>query len=78
MLPLFPRFNLHKWMDPKAARNWLLTTPSAKSGAVIPIVHMSGFNISERTIYRVMDDKEMAALFYILLIWLDICHILDQ
>ena len=30
---------------------------------MIPIVHVNGFKISERTIYGCMDDKEMAALF---------------
>lgn len=35
----------------------------AESGAVIPIIHVNGFKISERTIYGCMDDKEMAALF---------------
>ena len=35
----------------------------AESGAVIPIVHVNGFKISERTIYGCMDNKEMAALF---------------
>lgn len=35
----------------------------AESGAVIPVVHVNGFKISERTIYGCMDDKEMAALF---------------
>ena len=35
----------------------------AESGAVLPIVHVNGFKISERTIYGCMDDKEMAALF---------------
>lgn len=35
----------------------------AESGAVIPIVHVNGFKISERTIYGCMDDKELAALF---------------
>lgn len=34
-----------------------------ESGAVIPIVHVNGFKISERTIYGCMDDKEMVALF---------------
>lgn len=33
------------------------------SGAVIPIVHVNGFKISERTIYGCMDNKEVAALF---------------
>lgn len=35
----------------------------AESGAVIPIVHVNGFKISERTIFGTMDDKEMVALF---------------
>ena len=35
----------------------------AESGAVLPIVHVNGFKISERTIYGCMDDKEMATLF---------------
>ncbi|KAF2106912.1 putative phosphoketolase [Lophiotrema nucula] len=35
----------------------------AESGAVIPIVHVNGFKISERTIYGCMDDKELTALF---------------
>jgi len=35
----------------------------AESGAVLPIVHVNGFKISERTIYGCMDDKEMTALF---------------
>jgi phosphoketolase len=35
----------------------------AESGAVIPIVHVNGFKISERTIYGCMDDKEMVSLF---------------
>ncbi|KIK98673.1 hypothetical protein PAXRUDRAFT_823582 [Paxillus rubicundulus Ve08.2h10] len=35
----------------------------AESGAVLPIVHINGFKISERTIYGCMDDKELIALF---------------
>jgi xylulose-5-phosphate/fructose-6-phosphate phosphoketolase len=35
----------------------------AESGAVIPIVHVNGFKISERTIYGCMDNKEIVALF---------------
>ncbi|KAI9669582.1 MAG: hypothetical protein M1817_004625 [Caeruleum heppii] len=35
----------------------------AESGAIIPIVHVNGFKISERTIYGCMDDKELTALF---------------
>lgn len=40
-----------KYIDPK------------ESGAVIPILHVNGFKISERTIYGCMDDKEMVSLF---------------
>ncbi|KAJ7510452.1 phosphoketolase [Mycena galericulata] len=40
-----------KYIDPK------------ESGAVLPIVHVNGFKISERTIYGTMDDKELTALF---------------
>lgn len=35
----------------------------AESGAVLPIVHVNGFKISERTIYGTMDDRELCALF---------------
>ncbi|ESK95873.1 phosphoketolase [Moniliophthora roreri MCA 2997] len=35
----------------------------AESGAVLPIVHVNGFKISERTIYGTMDNKEITALF---------------
>jgi xylulose-5-phosphate/fructose-6-phosphate phosphoketolase len=35
----------------------------AESGAVLPILHVNGFKISERTISGCMDDLEMAALF---------------
>lgn len=35
----------------------------AESGAVLPIVHVNGFKISERTIYGTMDNKEIIALF---------------
>ena len=41
----------YKYIDPK------------ESGAVIPIVHINGFKISERTIYGCCDDKELVALF---------------
>lgn len=30
---------------------------------MLPIVHVNGFKISERTIYGTMDDKELVALF---------------
>ncbi|KAI6038812.1 Xylulose 5-phosphate/Fructose 6-phosphate phosphoketolase, partial [Pisolithus marmoratus] len=35
----------------------------AVSGAVLPIVHVNGFKISNRTLYGCMDDKELTALF---------------
>ncbi|KAF8135032.1 XFP N-terminal domain-containing protein [Boletus edulis] len=35
----------------------------AESGAVLPILHLNGFKISERTIFGCMDDKELIALF---------------
>jgi len=35
----------------------------AESGAVLPIVHVNGFKISERTVYGTMDNKELTALF---------------
>ncbi|KAI9726623.1 MAG: hypothetical protein M1828_000990 [Chrysothrix sp. TS-e1954] len=41
----------YKYIDPK------------ESGAVIPIVHVNGFKISERTIYGCCDDKELVTLF---------------
>jgi len=41
----------YKYLDP------------AESGAVIPILHVNGFKISERTIFGCMDDKEIACLF---------------
>src|SRR5258705_1212740 len=35
----------------------------AESGAVLPILHVNGFKISERTIFGTMDDKEIVSLF---------------
>ncbi|KAI6538611.1 hypothetical protein MCOR03_001321 [Pyricularia oryzae] len=35
----------------------------AESGAVLPILHVNGFKISERTIFGCMDDKELVTLF---------------
>ncbi|KAK4939041.1 hypothetical protein LTR10_020615 [Elasticomyces elasticus] len=49
--PTATAWHSYKYIDP------------AESGAVLPIVHVNGFKISERTIYGCMDDKEMAALF---------------
>lgn len=34
-----------------------------ESGAVLPILHLNGFKISERTIFGCMDHKELVALF---------------
>ena len=48
---LFSAWHGYKYIDP------------AESGAVIPIVHVNGFKISERTIYGTMDDLELTALF---------------
>ncbi|KAF8869763.1 XFP N-terminal domain-containing protein [Gymnopilus junonius] len=41
----------HKYIDP------------VESGAVLPILHINGFKISERTIFGCMDDKEITELF---------------
>ncbi|KZV62689.1 D-xylulose 5-phosphate/D-fructose 6-phosphate phosphoketolase [Peniophora sp. CONT] len=49
--PTATAWHAYKYIDPK------------ESGAVIPIVHVNGFKISERTIYGTMDDKEILALF---------------
>ncbi|KPI42168.1 putative phosphoketolase [Cyphellophora attinorum] len=48
--PTATAFHSIKYLDP------------AESGAVLPIIHVNGFKISERTIFGCMDDKEMAAL----------------
>lgn len=40
-----------KYLDPK------------ESGAVLPILHVNGFKISERTIFGCMDNRELTALF---------------
>ncbi|GAA97976.1 uncharacterized protein L969DRAFT_21530 [Mixia osmundae IAM 14324] len=44
-------WHCHKFIDP------------AESGAVIPILHVNGFKISERTLFGTMDDNEVLALF---------------
>jgi len=49
--PTATAWHAYKYIDP------------AESGAVIPIVHVNGFKISERTIYGCMDNKELTALF---------------
>lgn len=35
----------------------------AESGAVLPILHLNGFKISQRTIFGCMDNRELAAIF---------------
>ncbi|KAL0954571.1 hypothetical protein HGRIS_003531 [Hohenbuehelia grisea] len=49
--PTAAAWHAYKYIDP------------AESGAVLPIVHVNGFKISERTIYGTMDNKEITALF---------------
>ncbi|GAO46483.1 phosphoketolase [Saitoella complicata NRRL Y-17804] len=49
--PTATAWHSHKYVDPK------------ESGAVIPILHVNGFKISERTIFGCMDDRELTALF---------------
>ncbi|WBW73729.1 phosphoketolase family protein [Schizosaccharomyces osmophilus] len=49
--PLAGSWQTHKFLDP------------AESGAVIPILSLNGYKISERTIYGCMDDLELLALF---------------
>ncbi|GAA5902138.1 hypothetical protein JCM5296_006613 [Sporobolomyces johnsonii] len=49
--PTATAWHSHKWLDP------------AESGAVLPILHVNGFKISERTIPGTMDDVELALLY---------------
>ena len=35
----------------------------AESGAVLPILHVNGFKISERTVFGCMDKRELVTLF---------------
>ncbi|KAF8154400.1 phosphoketolase [Pholiota molesta] len=49
--PTATAWHAYKYIDP------------AESGAVLPILHVNGFKISERTILGTMDDKEITALF---------------
>lgn len=44
-------YSSHKWLDPQ------------ESGAVLPILHVNGFKISERTIPGTMDKTELALLY---------------
>ncbi|BEJ06802.1 hypothetical protein CcaverHIS641_0400710 [Cutaneotrichosporon cavernicola] len=49
--PTAAAWHSHKYLDP------------ATNGAVIPILHINGYKIGERTISGCMDDLELAALF---------------
>ncbi|ORY89749.1 phosphoketolase [Leucosporidium creatinivorum] len=49
--PTATAWHSHKWLDPK------------ESGAVLPILHVNGFKISERTIPGTMDKTELALLY---------------
>ncbi|QRV77613.1 hypothetical protein RhiJN_05628 [Ceratobasidium sp. AG-Ba] len=49
--PTATAWHSHKFIDP------------AESGAVLPILHLNGFKISERTIPGTMDDKELVCLY---------------
>lgn len=47
------------------ARSWhaIKYLDPAESGAVLPILHVNGFKISERTIFGCMDNREIVCLF---------------
>lgn len=49
--PTAAAWHAHKFLDPK------------ESGAVLPILHVNGYKISESTVFGCMDDKELVALF---------------
>ncbi|BGP16790.1 hypothetical protein JCM10213_002184 [Rhodosporidiobolus nylandii] len=49
--PTAGAWHSHKWIDPK------------ESGAVLPILHVNGFKISERTVPGTMDNVELALLY---------------
>ncbi|GAA5851642.1 hypothetical protein JCM8547_001161 [Rhodosporidiobolus lusitaniae] len=49
--PTAGAWHSHKWLDPK------------ESGAVLPILHVNGFKISERTIPGTMDNIELSLLY---------------
>jgi len=51
MLTVDRSWHAIKYIDPR------------ESGAVLPILHVNGFKISERTIFGCMDNKELVALF---------------
>lgn len=49
--PTAAAWHSHKWIDPK------------NSGAVLPVLHVNGFKISERTLPGTMDELELATLY---------------
>lgn len=49
--PTAAAWHAHKYIDP------------AESGAVLPILHLNGYKIAERTVLAASDDLELAALF---------------
>jgi len=50
-LTIYSAWHGYKFVDP------------AESGAILPIIHVNGFKISNRTIYGTMDDLELATMF---------------
>jgi xylulose-5-phosphate/fructose-6-phosphate phosphoketolase len=53
----------HRPLTPFRAWHAIKYLDPRESGAVIPILHVNGFKISERTIFGCMDDKEIVCLF---------------
>jgi xylulose-5-phosphate/fructose-6-phosphate phosphoketolase len=53
------------WAILTVVRSWhaIKYIDPRESGAVLPILHVNGFKISERTIFGCMDNKELVALF---------------
>lgn len=49
--PTAAAWHSHKFLDPR------------ESGAVLPILHVNGFKISERTIPGTMDEMELTLLY---------------
>ncbi|KXN87582.1 putative phosphoketolase [Leucoagaricus sp. SymC.cos] len=41
----------------------LICIDPVKTGAVLPILHINGFKVSERTTYGAMDDRELVSFF---------------
>ena len=64
--PLLRSFlNIFAWTALTVDRSWhaIKYIDPKESGAVLPILHVNGFKISERTIFGCMDNKELVALF---------------